>query len=908
MAQTKVDESLYSRQLYAIGKDTMTSLINGKVLIINLDPLAVEICKNIILCGIGFITICDNKKISDKDYGNYYISEKDFNKNRADIIGSRLSELNPNVKITKYSGDITTKLLSKFNIVIFIDYKFDDTSFNLNDFCRNNNIKTIFTSSRGFMGYIFCDFGNYKTNDIDGEKLKSGYIVSYDNIKCITDKHHHFEVGNKFKFLNSDNIYEVKKIINPNSFETDKNIDNIGEYIEIKNIININFKSLKKSILKPEFIHIDFSDFDIPNKLHQINCSILQDKLNNLNLKDDLTSKIYNSYDGQLVPLNSIIGGIVANNIISGIANKYTPIKQWLYYECTNIINDIKNIDYNYNDIYKNQVKVIGSELQKKINDYKLFIVGSGALGCEYLKNFSMMGIGKQIITDMDIIEKSNLNRQFLFRNNDIGKYKSDIATKKAQQMNNTINIEYKLNKVGIETENIFDYDFYKNIDCIVNALDNVNARIYMDNQTIAYNKPLLEAGTLGLKGNVQVILPNLTESYQSSSDKTEESIPLCTIKNFPYEISHCIQWAREQFESLFVIPFQTYMNLKNIKKDKLDEYLNKIIPTELINIKDNLEYIDNYKNMYNDFYNTNYRQKIYDLINKYPEDYITNEGEKFWSGTKKYPKIIDFDITNEICIKNKKSYQYILKSIFNRDIQLLNNINQELLNKIEKTEDINNKDIIEYIKQFILSTEYDFNVIEFEKDDDTNGHIEFITSSANLRAMNYSIKTVSEFETKGIAGNIIPALATTTSIVSGLLAIELYKVISKDKYKLEYFKNTFLSLGISFIGSSEPIQCKYKKLGNLDISLWTNLKYNNITIKELLDIFNNDYNVNINQILYNDKTIYTEFMNKDKIKNIINKNILDITKNDKSILTLNISDDSNDSDDSDIINITIIK
>jgi ubiquitin-activating enzyme E1 len=105
---TQIDESLYSRQLYAIGKDTMTSIVNAKVLIINLDPLAIEICKNIILCGVGSITLADTNTISEKDYNNYYISAKDFGKNRAEIIGSRLQELNGNVKITKYSGIINS--------------------------------------------------------------------------------------------------------------------------------------------------------------------------------------------------------------------------------------------------------------------------------------------------------------------------------------------------------------------------------------------------------------------------------------------------------------------------------------------------------------------------------------------------------------------------------------------------------------------------------------------------------------------------------------------------------------------------------------------------------------------------------------------------------------------------------
>ena len=185
----------------------------------------------------------------------------------------------------------------------------------------------------------------------------------------------------------------------------------------------------------------------------------------------------------------------------------------------------------------------------------KIFIAGAGAIGCELLKQVGSLGIKNITITDMDNIEKSNLSRQFLFSDRDINKSKSFTAMHKVKELFTDKNIkinayEHKLCK---ETETVFNAQFYSNVDVILNALDNVEARKYVDQQAIKYSKPLIDSGTMGTKGNVQVILPYLTETYGTMEDPDDDKgIPICTIKSFPYKNEHTIQWARELFEQEF--------------------------------------------------------------------------------------------------------------------------------------------------------------------------------------------------------------------------------------------------------------------------------------------------------------------------------------------------------------------
>ena len=134
-----------------------------------------------------------------------------------------------------------------------------------------------------------------------------------------------------------------------------------------------------------------------------------------------------------------------------------------------------------------------------------------------------MMGVatgnGCIHVTDMDRIERSNLSRQFLFRNSDIGHSKSETAVRVVKQMNPSIHaIAYEV-KVGSDTEDVFTDQFMEDLTAVCNALDNVDARKYMDSRCVKFDKPLLESGTLGTRGNTQIVIPFLTESYGSTND-----------------------------------------------------------------------------------------------------------------------------------------------------------------------------------------------------------------------------------------------------------------------------------------------------------------------------------------------------------------------------------------------------
>jgi ubiquitin-activating enzyme E1 len=90
-------------------------------------------------------------------------------------------------------------------------------------------------------------------------------------------------------------------------------------------------------------------------------------------------------------------------------------------------------------------------------------------------------------------------------------------------------------------------------LNFVVNAVDNIGARLYVDQRCAWFEKPLFESGTLGTKANSQMVIPHVTQIYGDSQDPPEESIPMCTLRNFPNLIEHCIEWGRDKFNELFV-------------------------------------------------------------------------------------------------------------------------------------------------------------------------------------------------------------------------------------------------------------------------------------------------------------------------------------------------------------------
>jgi len=294
--------------------------------------------------------------------------------------------------------------------------------------------------------------------------------------------------------------------------------------------------------------------------------------------------------------------------------------------------------------------------------------------------------------------------------------------------------------------------------------------------------------------------------------------------------------------------------------------------------------------------WHTYYRDNIYILLKQFPLDSKTKEGLPFWSGTKRAPIIIDFDVKNDVhvkyvyCMANLYGYIYGLQVYDEQYVtKTLLNLNPPSLPIIkETTEDHSDQheNAISILINKLPAKDnlYVVNCIEFEKDNDENFHIDFVVAASNMRNVNYGIELASRYETKGIAGKIIPAIATTTSVVAGLSILELYKLVWGCS-DIEKYKNNFLNLALPFIGNADPMKCPVTKVCGKDYTMWD--KYiidsiklfnkNDITLQELINYMNSTYNFTIDMLSMGTYAIYNTFGDKNKIKARLEKNIMDI-------------------------------
>ena len=594
---------------------------------------------------------------------------------------------------------------------------------------------------------------------------------------------------------------------------------NIVEYEEIKNITKsilekINYEK-SKSFEKDELIFDENLIFNI--------CSTSRD---------------------EIPCMTSIIGGIVSQEILK-VTGKFKPINQWEILNFSQYLTIIPEKDKNFkvNNIkcknrYEDLISVFGQRVVAMIQNLNILLAGAGAVGCELLKNISLLGITSCLVIDDDNIEISNLNRQFLFHEENKGKSKALIASKSAKEINPDCNFDYLAKRISPENKYIFNKTYINKVDFVLGAIDSSQGNYYLSRQCELYEKILIKGATGGPCGKVQTFIPEKTGSYNdipNIPDDDQDKLPSCTRREFPGKIEDCIDNARDLFDEYFVTivddilklfdPNEKFLQLEvNMSLDKFNlirKYF--ILIKSEFNRKKNSKNIDTDKNSKFSIFKSKKNDTIIDIqkelieygLIEFEKLFISNvkqiytshpiddteESKTFWTNKRK-PSELLFNIDDELCFTFLFNFLYITSKLLNFPFE-----NNEIKFKQKVNEVINErKSLHENDFTYINDSESLYNIIlnevsnikkdpellevinsltkiNFEKDIPELGHVQFIYSYSNLKAKTYKIPECNKYYALEYVGKIAPTTITSTAVVAGIMCLQMIGIIINQLY-----------------------------------------------------------------------------------------------------------------------------
>ncbi|XP_038569435.1 ubiquitin-like modifier-activating enzyme 6 [Micropterus salmoides] len=963
----EIDDSLYSRQRYVLGDSAMHQMAKSSVFLSGMGGLGIEIAKNIVLAGVKAVTLHDTKQCETWDLGsNFFIRTEDVlsQRRRVEAVCPRVAELNPYVHVDMSSSalDNNTDLsfLRKYQCVILTEARLNLQK-RVNEFCHSQQppIRFIGCDAYGICVRVFCDFGEeFEVSDPTGEEPKEIFVqtITQDNpgvVTCMDNQPHGLQTGQSVVFREVNGMVELNStvrqvsVLSPHSFAIGDTSQlqpyaHGGFFVLVKTPKTYRFETIGRQLCDPQVLTPDYSKPEAPLQIHAAmlalddfqeqhsrlpNIGCLQDAEVLLQLTEEVNATLRNKASvntelvrclsrtarGTLPPLAAAVGGLASQEVLKALTGKFAPLQQWFYLDAIEIVRPLQSVSAEEfsprGDRYDGLRACIGESMCLKLHKLRVFMVGCGAIGCEMLKNFALLGVGlakssgEVCITDPDLIEKSNLNRQFLFRPHHIQKPKSTTAAEATHDINPDLQVDAHLNKVCPATESIYNDSFYSRLNLVVTALDNVEARRYVDSRCVSNQKPLLDSGTMGTKGHTEIIVPNLTESYNSHRDPPEEEIPFCTLKSFPSVIEHTIQWARDKFENAFVHKPSMYNSFWQTHSSAEVVLQRMQVGESLEGSFQVIKLLSRRPSQWEQCiaiarlkFEKYFKRKALQLLHSFPLDTRLKDGSLFWQSPKRPPAPFDFDLKDPLHFTFIVSTARLFAGIYNipySDEDLSEEAVTRILSDVKIPEyrpaekcivtdetakkpdqikmPLSSEEEREAITQLeqaiatdsVTAERLQMNPLQFEKDDDSNGHIDFIASASALRARMYSIEPADRLKTKRIAGKIIPAIATATAAVAGLVALELIKVVGV--YEFESFKNCFFNLAIPVVVLTEPAPVKRTLIrDNIYFSIWdcwTIFGHEDFTLSDFMNAVREKYGIEPTMVVHGVKMLYVPVM-----------------------------------------------
>nr|XP_021518188.1 ubiquitin-like modifier-activating enzyme 7 isoform X2 [Meriones unguiculatus] len=968
-----MDEELYSRQLYVLGLPAMQRIKAAKVLLCGLQGLGAEVAKNLVLMGVGSLTLHDPHPTCWADLAaQFFLSEESLGRSRAEASQALLAQLNEAVQISIHTGDITEDLLRGFQVVVLTDSKLEE-QLKVGTLCHKCGVYFLMAETRGLLGRLFCDFGEGFTveDPTEAEPVTAAIQdISQGSPGIVTlrgdAKSQPFYDGDLVVFSGVEGMVELN-CHSPQPVRVQNGSLVIGDtttfsrYLrggvvtEVKRPKSVRHEPLHTALLRPRVVAQNTQEVQRAHCLHQafralhkfqqlhgrlpkpwdpVDAETVVGLARDLeplegpkeeSLDKTLLRTIALSSAGSLSPMAAIVGGVAAQEVLKAISRKFMPLDQWLYFDALECLPEDEKLLPNPEDChprncrYDGQIAVFGTGFQEKLSYQNYLLVGAGAIGCEMLKVFALVGLGVRAnggsltVADMDHIERSNLSRQFLFRPQDIGRPKAEVAAAAARRLNPDLQVTWCNSPLDPTTEDTYGDGFFSRLHGVVAALDSFQARHYVAARCRHYLKPLLEAGTQGTRGSASVFVPHVTDAYRGPASASEDaSAPVCTLRHVPSTVEHGLQvrlahpprlkpqlqicpsssalspspppqWARNEFEGLFRLSAetvncyqQTRSSLSDTDRTLLQQVLG-VLRTRPRTWKDCVEWaLGHWQLCFHD--------SILEQLRRFPSDKVLGDGTLFWSGSRKCPRPLRFDPNQDmhflyvLAAANLYAWMHGLPGSRNQNAlrELLKQLpepgsmGQNLFSAGAFTPAEFGQEQLKELQGILedWSKGPPLKPVLFGKDDDSNFHVDFVVAATDLRCQNYRILPVNHARIRQIVGRIIPAIVTSTAVVAGLLGLELYKVVS-GQWSRGTFRHTYLHLAENHFVRSVPSAPAIQWFHHLNWTCWHRFKVPAVQPERTLDLLlahiQEEHGLKVKMLLHGSALLYSSGWSLEK-------------------------------------------
>lgn len=444
---------------------------------------------------------------------------------------------------------------------------------------------------------------------------------------------------------------------------------------------------------------------------------------------------------------------------------------------------------------YQSVIDTFGREKFELVKNSRVLVVGAGGIGCEILKNLVLTGFFTIEIIDLDTIDVSNLNRQFLFRNEHVGQPKAVVAAAAAMAFNPDAKITAHYGNVK---DTKFGIKYVETFDIVLNALDNIDARRHVNRLCLAAQVPLIDSGTTGYLGQVMPIFKGKTACYECTPKPTQKVYPICTIRSTPDKPVHCIVWAKECFKLLFGQTSES-MLYEDPASGESSTYM-ELVDLAFATEADPVKLLTHGTTLLSALYNTEVVKRIDMGIYKTARTPPLPVSQEVFQAAQSRALSIIADPTKVcrlLCLSLVSTHHHSSPLT-----HLPTTVNphspkyhcQPPLTQLSPSQDADwdrtmwtDEDCaVEMLLCFWEASNLcrrDASLHRkmcFDKDDAMA--MRFVCAAANIRSRVFTIPAQSYHDAKGIAGNIIPAIATTNAIVAGIQVLQAFQVVASGR------------------------------------------------------------------------------------------------------------------------------